>query len=98
MQISSIRLTDTRVITGPTHRVDGNRSQVPQSIALQSRIQTLSLPKRTAAPLAPIPEKTPEADLHVVREQTEDATRIAVPKVGRPSAQQPLHGRDGLDE
>ena len=98
MQISSIRLTDTHIITGPTQELTATASQVVESIALQSRIETLALAKRTATPLAAIPEKAPESDLHVVGEQTEDATRIAVPKVGRPAAQQPLHSGHGLDE
>ena len=99
MQISSIRLTDTRLITGQTQRGDDEvPSQRRESVAAQTRGQTFSLSKWATASLAPIPEKTPEAHLHVVVEQPEDATRMAVPKVGAPSTQQRINRRHGCDE
>src|SRR5688572_27472722 len=95
MQISSIRLTDTR--HRKAHARSGRSpSQVLESIASQARIQTLALSKRTAAPLASIPQEAAEPPLHVVVRRAEDATRVAVLKVLPPAAQQPIDGCHGL--
>src|SRR5437773_1787412 len=73
-------------------------SQIAKPIALQSRIQTLALSKRTTAPLAPMPEKASESHLQVVVQRTECGTRIPVAEIRRPPAQQRVHRPDGLDE
>src|SRR5437870_6516030 len=61
----------TRVVSRPTQGGDGPSSQGVEPIAMQTRIETLALSKRTTAPLAPIPEEAPEAPLHEVVECAE---------------------------
>src|SRR5918999_1990077 len=82
----------TRVIERPAQGVDGVPSQSGKPIAVQTRVETLALSKRTAAPLAPIPQKTPESHPHVVVDGAEDPSRIAVAEVRSPSAQQRVDG------
>src|SRR5206468_1520678 len=75
MQISSIRLTDTRrrrADTGSARRT----SQRAEAIALQPSVETLARAKRTAASLTPIPQKTAEAYLQIVIDAAEGHARI----------------------
>src|SRR5437762_1978053 len=87
MQISSIRLTDTRRRKADARR-DRRASQVPEPIAVQTRIETLATTKRTAASLTPIPQKTAEPYLHIVIDPAEGRARIPVPEIRRPATQQ----------
>src|SRR2546425_4524949 len=88
----------TRVVRRPTQGVDGRSSQGVEPIALQTRIETLALSKRTTTPLAPIPEKAPETSPHEVVQCAESLPGVAVPKVGRPPAQQRVHRGEGVRE
>src|SRR3989442_5002054 len=88
----------TRVVRRPTQGVDGRSSQGGEPIALQTRIETLALSKRTTTPLAPIPEKAPETSPHEVVQCAESLPGVAVPKVGRPPAQQRVHRGEGVRE
>ena len=85
MQISRIRLTDTRRTQGTRTELTTKPLQVAEPIALQARIQALTRAERTTSSLAPIPQERAESDPHIVVERAEGLARIAVPKYRGPA-------------
>src|SRR5512136_1507425 len=82
-----------------TQGVDGLRPlQVHQPIALQSSVQTLSLSKRLAPPLAPVIQKPLEPTPHKTVHVPKHLPRISVAKIVGPPSKDPIDFLNGFLE
>src|SRR5512147_1336782 len=87
------------LVTKHSRRVEGvPLLQVQESVALQSRIQTLSLSKGATPPLAPVQKKSPKPTSNKMVHVPKRLPGISVPEVSRPSSEDHVHLFNDLPE